>query len=974
MLIDAPSGVITLGGERPSVQNPLIDYAVEVGWEYVEPGEALRLRGGRSGFIFRELFVKQMQNLNSGFMDNLMAEDLISRIERLQPTITGNQTAWKYLKGMGTIFVQPENREMNVNFIDRENIERNVFQVTDEFSYNNGNDEIRPDVVFLINGVPIFIVETKAAHKIEGIAEAFDQIRRYHRECPELMTILQVFTLTHIISYYYSATWNKSVNYLLNWKDEIAGDFEALVKSFFNKERIIKLVYDYILFTRKDDELKKVVLRPHQIRAVEKLIYRSQETDKQRGLIWHTQGSGKTYTMIVTAKKIIENPAMENPTVLMIVDRNELETQLFQNLSSVGIEEPIVADSKKHLRQLFEDDRRGLIVSMIHKFEGIPENLNTRENIFVLVDEAHRSTGGVLGNYLMGALPNANYIGFTGTPIDRTYQGEGTFVVFGRDDPPKGYLDKYGIADSIDDKTTVELHYSLAPNELRVDKETLEREFLDLSEAYGMSDVEELNKVLEKAVTLRNMLKNDDRVAKVTKHVADHFKKNVEPLGYKAFLVAVDREACAKYKVELDKHFPESYSRVVYSPSHNDLQNLTRFYLTEKEEKEVRKKFINPELQPKILVVTEKLLTGFDAPILYCMYLDKPMRDHVLLQAIARVNRPYEDDNGRKKPCGFVLDFVGIFDNLEKALAFDSQDIEGVVRDIELLKLEFAESMALAKVEYLSLLEGLSLDKAVEAVLQHFLEEKVRHEFYEFFYDLSRPYNIISPDAFLRPYIEDMETLSKMYRIVREAYEPGIKVDKEFSSKVAELVQEKTETGKIKPALEVYEINEDTLRKIEESKASDTEKIFNLIKSIIDTINDRINESPYLNSIAEKAEAVVEQFKRKQLSTQAALDELKKIIEEINASRKQEADKNMSPEVFTIYWFLDKENIENAEAYANQMKVVLEQFPHWHRSGRHEMRVKQKLVAVMIKSGMRNYKKVAELAKGIIAIIKAGKV
>jgi len=283
-------------------------------------------------------------------------------------------------------------------------------------------------VVFLINGFPVFIVEAKSANKIDGIAEALDQIRRYHHEAPEIMAILQMYTLTHLIRYYYGATWNTSRKGLFNWKKEQEGDYETLVKSFFDKERVIRIIDDFILFTRQDDELKKVVLRPHQMRAVQRIVARA-GSDKKRGLIWHTQGSGKTYSMIVAAKEIIENPSFDNPTVIMLVDRNELESQLFGNLTSVGfLQDEIEVKSKKDIQQLLKEDKRGLIVSMIHKFDGIEPNINTRDNIFVLVDEAHRTTGGKLGNYLMGALPNATYIGFTGTPIDRTSYGSGTFI------------------------------------------------------------------------------------------------------------------------------------------------------------------------------------------------------------------------------------------------------------------------------------------------------------------------------------------------------------------------------------------------------------------------------------------------------------------------------------------------------------------------------------------------------------------
>ncbi|NAS89251.1 deoxyribonuclease HsdR [ANME-1 cluster archaeon AG-394-G21] len=962
----------SLGGERSSVQNTLIAYATGIGWEYISPADALRFRNVKTGFVFREIFINQMQTLNPGFMNPQLAEELIKQLERIPPNIEGNLVAWEYLKGLKTIFVPTENRERNVVFIDTENIDRNLFQVTDEFAFTNGSETIRPDIVFLINGVPVFLIETKAAHKIDGIAEALDQIRRYHRECPELLAILQLYALTHLIRYYYSVTWNMSVKGLFNWKEETVGDFETLVKTFFDKPRVVKVLTDFILFTRQDDELKKVVLRPHQMRAVDKLIERARAIEKKRGLVWHTQGSGKTYTLIVAAQKIIENPIFENPTVIMLVDRNELETQLYGNLDAVGIEQIEVAASKRDLKELLANDRRGLIVTMIHKFEDMPERMNTRENIFVLVDEAHRTTGGKLGNYLLGALPNATYIGFTGTPIDKTAYGKGTFITFGIDDPPHGYLDKYSIAESIADGTTVPLHYTLAPNELLVDKETLEQEFLGLVEAQGMSDVEELNKVLEKAVTLRNELKSPDRVEKVARYVTDHYKETIEPMGYKAFLVAVDREACALYKAELDKHLPAEYSKVVYSPGYNDPPELARYHLSAEEEKRIRKAFRKPDELPKILIVTEKLLTGFDAPILYCMYLDKPMRDHVLLQAIARVNRPYEDEDGRKKPSGFVLDFVGIFDKLEKALAFDSQDIAGVVNDIAVLKERFIVLIDHARESYITLIDCKTQDKAVEAVLQHFMDEEKRHEYYLFFKEIADIYDILSPDAFLRPYIADMETLTRMYKIVREAYEPGIAIDKSFSRKTAKLVQAHTKTGTIKPALKIYEINESTVKKIEESTAYDTEKVFNLIRSIEKTIKKDITQKPYLIPIGERAEQITMLFKERQKNSQETLEELKKVIAEINAAKKEQAERDMPVEIFSIFWLFKNEGIDNPEDKANQMRRVLVQYPHWRTSERHEREVKRELYSVLFQAGIHDTHMITTLGQKTMNVLKGG--
>ncbi|MFC1730388.1 type I restriction endonuclease subunit R [candidate division KSB1 bacterium] len=975
-----------IGGERSSVQNPLIDYVKEpsseyttdsgrhiiynLGWEYISTEEAQRLRGGIEGIILRETFVNQIQKLNPEVIDNLHAEGLITLLERIPPNIHGNKTAWEWLSGRQSIYIQREKRNRNVILIDAENIERNTFHVTDELTFTNGSKTIRMDVVFYINGFPVIVVETKAAHKIDGMDDALEQIKRYHHDCPEILAILQVYSLTHLIHYFYSATWNLKQKFIFNWKEEAFGNFENLVKSFFDKERIIKLLTEYILFITQEDELRKIVLRPHQMRAIEKLIERTRESEKKRALIWHTQGSGKTYTMIVTAQKIISNPAFENPTVLMLIDRNELESQLKDNLISAGFENVEVADSKNHIRELFAKDRRGLIVSMIHKFDEIPANINTSENVFVLVDEAHRTTGGKLGNYLTGALPKATYIGFTGTPIDKTAYGKGTFVVFGRDDAPHGYLDKYSISESIADGTTVKLNYAIAPNELKVDKEILEKEFLNLAEAEGVSDIEDLNKVLEKAVTLRTMLKKPERIEGVAKYVAEHFKNNVEPMDYKAFMVGVDRESCAMYKEALDNYLPSEYSEVVYSPGHNDEPHLAKYHLSTEKEKQIRKEFKKPDSVPKILIVTEKLLTGYDAPILYCMYLDKPMRDHVLLQAIARVNRPYEDNGGKKKPSGFVLDFVGIFDNLEKALAFDSRDVGEVVHDIEKLKDDFADLMANAKRDYLSIIENKSRDKAVEAILDYFIEEEERQAYYQFFREMSDIYEIISPDPFLRPYIEDFETLLRMYKILKEAYDPGIKLRKEFSRKTEKLVQEHTESGKIKASIETYEIDDLTLKKIEESQASDTEKIFNLLKSIQGTILGGRHESPYLISIGEKAAIIVELFKNRQKNTQETLENLKEIIAEINEARQEQKSRNMTADEFTVFWSLQKVGIEKADENAGKIRDVLEQFPHWRKSEQHEREVKQSFYSVLLQSGMKDLEKVKELVELIIRALR----
>ncbi|MDD1738422.1 MAG: HsdR family type I site-specific deoxyribonuclease, partial [Methanothrix sp.] len=636
----------------------------------------------------------------------------------------------------------------------------------------------------------------------------------------------------------------------------------------------------------------------------------------------------------------------EKPTVLMLVDRTELESQLFKNIVGYGLGSAMVAGSKRELQKVLSSDFRGMVVSMIHKFDDIPADMTARENVIVLVDEAHRTTGGDLGNYLLAALPNATYIGFTGTPIDRLSKGKGTFKVFGADDP-QGYLDKYSIAESIDDGTTVRLNYALAPSELLVDRDTLEREFLDLAAAQGISDIEEMNAILDRAIELKEMLKSPDRVAKVAAYVARHFRENVEPLGFKAFLVAVDRPACAAYKEELDKHLPPEYSQVVYSPLHNDSLELKKFYISEEGEKKVRKDFLKKSSLPKILIVTQKLLTGFDAPILYCMYLDKPMRDHVLLQAIARVNRPYEDEEGLIKPCGFVLDFVGIFQKLEKALAFDSDVVTSVIKNIDVLKTLFNTYMTDVARKYLNLSRGWD-DKSKERAIEYFQDKETRESFFWFYKQVQSIYDILSPDAFLRPYMDDYQSLARLYGLILNAY-TDIYVDREITAKTRELLQKYTSSGDMQPPGAIHELGPRELKALKDSGSSDTSKVLNLSKLI--ALSSKESSNPILRLIGERAESLRQSYEDRQITTQEALVRFEELAEDFLNSDKERISLGLDENSFAILSLLKPEvkpGLEMEPDGAREINVLFESFPDYRWDEKQEQLLKRKLYKLII--------------------------
>lgn len=920
--------------ERATVQDPLLKYAGEIGWKFISQEEALVQRNGETGLFLYQTLRDHLIALNPGVLTAENVQEAVTRLDNVRNTIEGNEDMLLWMRGQRSLYSESQRREINVRVLDFEQPENNSFHVTDEWQYSNGTHTTRADVMFLINGIPVTLVETKSAKRPDGIDIGITQIRRYHRETPELLTAPQVFNITHLVNFYYGATWSLDRRNLFNWKDEEPGTYERKIKHFFDRERFLRVLRDYIAFIRKDDELSKLILRQHQVRAVEKVVDRASDPQKRRGLIWHTQGSGKTLTMITVAHKILSRPEFGKPTVLMLVDRNELESQLFGNLQAYGLTDVEVAETKTHLRRLLESGYRGLIVSMIHKFDRIDKDMNTSTDVVVLVDEAHRTTGGDLGNYLVAALPNATLIGFTGTPIDKTAYGQGTFKVFGGEDE-KGYLDKYSIAESIEDGTTLPLRYSLAPNEMQVPREQLETEFLDLVEAEGVSDIVDLNRILDDAVNLKAFLKSADRVDKVAKFVADHYKANVEPLGYKAFLVAVDREACALYKEALDNYLPPEYSAVVYTSAHNDSEQLRKHRLSEKDERELRKRFIKPSTQPKILIITEKLLTGFDAPILYCMYLDKPMRDHALLQAIARVNRPYETEVEVKKPSGFVLDFVGIFDKLEKALAFDSDVVAGVIENIDVLKQRFETLMETEARTYLDLAKGPRDDKLVEKIQDYFLDRERQEAFRKLFKEVETLYEIISPDPFLRNFIEPYTTLAEVYSLMLAALSADRPVGlRDLMNKTQELVREQVTAGGLTAALPVYEINEKTLEALKRDEGSDSAKVVNLARSLALTIKQRAEEEPYLIPIGERATHILELFEDRQLSTQQALNELRKAVDEYNAAQRELEERGFDIETFSVYWILRRGGMGESVAIsvAPAIHDALLKFPSYRQN------------------------------------------
>jgi type I restriction enzyme R subunit len=1205
--------------EHKTVQARILEYAAAIGWTIVPRQEAEERRGGipaplrkKDGdrnvpaplsLFFDDLLDAKVREFNPRYAEAGGA--LLGRFRHLHTDIHGNREFVEHLRNRGKFFDHEERRERDLILVDYEDPARNVYEVTEEWAFHNGHYGTREDVVFLINGIPVLVIECKNANKDEAIALGVDQIRRYHRETPELFVSQQLFTATDAIGFSYGVSWNTVRRNIFHWKltegghscpptsgkwglenphsffnphgevdvtqnhlphwqqgeawvfvtwrlgdslpkakldqwkhereawmthhpepwdektvdeyherfswqidvwldqgsgscvlkdpanarivadalrhfdgerydlasfvvmpnhvhvlfrplgvhalpeivktwkgftareinkrigktgelwqDEYwdrlirnerhffkvaeyvrenpvkaklregqfilergfsnppeSGDFggeecppsvpgrlELKVKTFCAIPQVLAFLKDSIVFAEKDEELNKYILRQHQTGAVEATVSRALDPRRTRGLVWHTQGSGKTFTMIKAAERLFRAPEADKPTVLLMIDRNELEDQMLKNLAALGLGNLEHASSIARLNQLLKDDYRGIIVTMIHKFRDLPANLNLRKNIYVLIDEAHRTTGGDLGNFLMAGLPNATFLGYTGTPVDKTAYGKGTFKTFGCEDD-QGYLHKYSIAESIEDGTTLPLYYQLAPNEMLVPHETLEKEFLSLAEAEGVADIEELNKILERAVNLKNFLKGKERIQKAAKFVAEHYRENVEPLGYKAFLVGVDREACAHYKRALDEFLPPEYSEVVYTGNTNDSALLKEFHLDPKKERQIRKSFGKLEQFPKILIVTEKLLTGFDAPVLYAMYLDKPMRDHTLLQAIARVNRPYENEAREMvKPHGFVLDFVGIFDKLEKALAFDSDEVNAIVKDLKLLKVLFQNKMESKAPGYLGLIERQFDDKDVDTLIEHFRDPERRKEFFKEYKEVEMLYEIISPDAFLRPFIEDYTTLSAIYDVVRKAYTKRVMVDRDFQAKTNALVQESVGSGPLYAPDDIVPINGETLDIMKRRKSGDSIKVINLIKSI-ERVAEDSSDDPFLVAMADRARAVQEQFEQRQTGTAEALEELLGEVRRNEARKKEQAERGFDGLTHFVFERLQAFGVADAETVSRNIKQAFIDDPNWQHSEK-SLRELRKKVTFAILAQCEDLAEVTRLVEELFRVLE----
>ena len=876
--------------------------------------------------------------------------------------IRANEEMTAWMRGERSMPFGENNQHVPVRLIDLDDLSQNQYIVTQQYTYRAGPTERRADLVLLVNGLPLVLIEAKTPVKkciswVDGAVQVHDD---YEKFVPELF-VCNVFSV---------ATEGKAYRYgsiglpVKDWGPwHLDGDGEdsqhhplkslkLSAESMLRPHVVLDILGSFTLFaTNKKKQRIKIICRYQQYEAANKIVERVLAGYPKKGLIWHFQGSGKSLLMVFAAQKLRMHPRLKNPTVLIVVDRVDLDTQITGTFTGADIPNLEKADSREKLRQLLAQDVRKIIITTIFKFGETPNGkagaLNERSNIIALVDEAHRTQEGDLGRKMREALPNAFLFGLTGTPINRADRN--TFYAFGADEDEKGYLSRYGFEESIRDGATLRLHFEPRLVDLHIDKAAIDEAYKDLTG--GLSDLDRDN-LAKTAAKMAVLVKTPERIRRICEDIVQHYQSKVEPNSFKGQVVTFDRESCLLFKAELDKLLPAEATDIVMSVQPGDRKErpeYARYDRSRDEEERLLDRFRDPADPLKLIIVTAKLLTGFDAPILQAMYLDKPLRDHTLLQAICRVNRTYSE----QKTHGLVVDYLGIFDDVAAALEFDDQSVKQVISNIQELKDKLPEAMQKCLAFFPGVDRSQQGYEGLIAAQQCLPNNDTRDAFAAEYSVLARIWEALSPDPLLGQYETDYKWLSQIYQSVQPSSGHGKLIWHSLGAKTIELIHQNVHVDAIRDDLDTLVLDADLLEAVlsnpDPKKAKELE-----IK-----LNRRLRKhqgNPKFKDLSERLDALKERFESGQINSVDFLKQLLQIAKEtLQAERETppEEDEDRGKAALTALF----NEVKTPETPIIVERVVtdideivrLVRFPGWQGTQAGEREVKKALRKALFK-------------------------
>jgi len=876
--------------EGNTVEPMLIDAARAAGWDYVPIHKVPRVESDVIVWAWaREAILRLNPKLTAA-----QADEVIGKLNSivLQSTrenlVESNRLFRERLFDQNSYPFGKDGEHVTVKLFDEERFENNYCVVTNqwEFPRYSAHGGRRFDLVFLVNGIPMAIGEAKTPvnSTITWLDGAVD-MDTYQKTDPEMFVPNALVFATEGNELHYGGIglpplkWGR---WFRNEKREhgsllaTKANFEHLIKP----ARLLDIYRYYSVFSTDSSRGReiKVVCRYQQYHGGEAVVQRVLKGTPKKGLIWHFQGSGKSLLMVFAAQKIRKMAKLENPTVVLVDDRVDLQSQISGDLARAKIPNHQVAASRQALEEYFKKDQRGILITTIFKFGEVTERLSGRSNIILLVDEAHRTQEGSLGEKMRQALPNAFFFGLTGTPINK--RDRNTFATFGADEDGDGYMSRYSFQDSVDDGATLELEFQTVPNELKIDHEKLESEFEELTKDINQAQ----RNALVRRTSVEALFTSPDRIKAICAHIARHFTTYVKPTGLKAQIVVYNRACCLAYKKELDMILGPEASTIVMDTNSDPDGKYRAFARTTDEENRVLDKFRDPLSPLKVVIVTSKLLTGFDAPILQCMYLDKPMKEHALLQAICRTNRTYE----AMKTCGLIVDYVGVFDDVAKSLAFDEESVRTVIKNIDQVRAMLPDLLK----KCLDYFPGISRTSAtwreLAATQECLRDANVKASFGASYRVLHRCWETVSPNT--PPELKaDYIWVTKVFN---NAFpNPGAGsglIWTILGPKTIELIHDNVKTIEIGDTLEELVLNsevvDNTIEKLNEKERD--RKIIEIEKML--KLRFSQSKSPKIKKLAEKLEELREKMKQSLIESIDFLRELLKMAKEVVRIEKEE--------------------------------------------------------------------------------------
>jgi len=802
--------------------------------------------------------------------------------------VRANENFMAWLRGEKTMPFGPNGQHVAVRLMDFTQPAKNRLTVTNQWTYQTGSVTKRFDVVFVVNGLPLVIGEAKTptrsavtwfdgAHQINEI---------YEKEIPA-MFVPNVFSFAtdgRLLRY---GSIRMPIDLWGPWRDDDNQEegelrhVRATVESLMRPGVVLDILQNFTLFATDNKHRRiKVICRYQQYETTNKIVARVVAGYPKKGLIWHFQGSGKSLLMVFAAQKLRMHPRLGNPTVMIVVDRIDLDTQITATFNASDVANMVGVSDRKELQKLLGQDVRKVLITTIHKFGEAGGVLNDRKNIIVMVDEAHRTQEGDLGRKMREALPNAFLFGLTGTPINRADRN--TFWAFGADEDTAGYMSRYSFQDSIRDKATLPLHFEAPTVKLKINQAAIDEAYKVITADLSEQDRDDLAK---RAAKMAVLVKNPERVRAVVEHIVQHYRTKVEPNGFKAQVVCFDRECCVLYKKVMDEIAGPDASAIVMSAGQKDPPEW-KVHLREKDaEEKLLDRFRSATDPLKFVIVTSKLLTGFDAPILQVMYLDKPMRDHNLLQAICRVNRTF----GQSKTHGLIVDYIGIFDDVAQALDFDEKAVQQVVSNIDELRKVLPLQIQTCLAFFPNVDRSVGGYEGLMAAQQCLPNNEVRDKFAGEYTVLGNIWEALSPDPCLSAYAKDYKWLTQVYESVKPVSGNGKLLWHRLGAKTIELINENVHVEEVRDDIDVLVLNAEVLDSI--LKDSNPEKKARELEIKLIARLRKHAGNPKFKELGERLEKIREKHEQGLLNS---LEFLKAILE--IAKDTVEAEKQTDPE------------------------------------------------------------------------------